>query len=203
MSQTDKPAPAHDAEVVLDRVLTVPNLITVARMVAIPIFAWVFLLGENDPLALILLVVIGSTDWLDGFVARRIGQVSKLGKLLDPVADRMAIVVVLLALVFRGVLPVVLAGALLLRDLIVSVAFPVLEAKGFERIPVNRTGKWATALIFTGMALAAGSVLDTPVQRTVELASLVLLTAGAVAYWAAGALYVGAVRRQMQERAAR
>lgn len=201
MSQTDKPAPAHDAEIVLDRVLTVPNLITILRMVAIPFFAWVFLLGENDPLALAVLVVIGSTDWLDGFVARRIGQVSRLGKLLDPVADRMAIVVVLLALVFRGVLPVVLAGALLLRDLIVSVAFPVLEAKGFERIPVNRTGKWATALIFSGMALAAGSVLDTPVQQTVELASLVLLTAGAVAYWAAGALYVGAVRRQMQERA--
>lgn len=201
MSQTDKAAPAQGGEVVLDRVVTVPNLITAVRILLIPLFAWTFLLGEFDSTALILLVVIGSTDWVDGFVARRIGQVSKLGKLLDPVADRMAIVVVLLALVFRGVVPAVLAGVLLLRDLIVSLAFPILEAKGFERIPVNRTGKWATAFIFAGMALAAGSVLDTPVQREVEAASLGLLTVGAVAYWAAGALYVKEIRRQLQARA--
>ncbi|MEX2588529.1 MAG: CDP-alcohol phosphatidyltransferase family protein [Actinomycetota bacterium] len=200
MSQTDEPTPAHDEEVVLDRALTIPNLITISRMLVIPLFAWVFLMGEYDAVALVLLVLIGSTDWLDGFVARRIGQVSKLGKLLDPVADRMAIIVVLLALVFRGVIPVLLAGALLLRDLIVSVAFPVLEAKGFERIPVNRTGKWATAFIFAGMALAAGSVLETPVRQSVEVAAVALLTAGAVAYWAAGFLYVKAIRRQVRER---
>lgn len=198
MSQTDKAAPAHGDEVVLDRVATIPNLITAVRILLIPLFAWIFLLGESDGAALVLLVVIGSTDWVDGFVARRIGQVSKLGKLLDPVADRMAIVVVLLALVFRGVVPAVLAGVLLLRDLIVSIAFPILEAKGFERIPVNRTGKWATAFIFAGMALAAGSVLDTPLRQSADVASLVLLTAGAVAYWTAGAFYVAEIRRRMQ-----
>ncbi|HVL52207.1 MAG TPA: CDP-alcohol phosphatidyltransferase family protein, partial [Actinomycetota bacterium] len=88
-------------EVVLNRVLTVPNMISTARMLLIPVFAWAFLTGDKDAFALGLLVVIGCTDWVDGYVARKTGQVSKLGKLLDPVADRVAIVVVLLALVFR------------------------------------------------------------------------------------------------------
>lgn len=203
MARTYNPATVPEDEVVLNRVLTVPNLITAARILLIPLFAWTFLLGELDVLACLLLVAIGSTDWVDGFVARRIGQVSRLGKLLDPVADRMAIVVVLLALTFRGVVAPALAGILLLRDLIVSVAFPILEARGFERIPVNRTGKWATALIFIGMALAAGSVLETPLQQGAGAASRVLLSAGAVLYWGAGALYVREVRRQVQERAGR
>ena len=92
-----------DDEVVLDRIVTVPNLISATRIALIPVFAWVFLSGSKDgTCALILLIVIGCSDWVDGYVARKTGQVSKLGKLLDPVADRMAIVIVLLALTFRA-----------------------------------------------------------------------------------------------------
>lgn len=185
---------AGSDEVVLDRVFTIPNLISFARMLLIPVFAWAFLTGDKDALALGLLVVIGCTDWVDGFVARRIGQVSKLGKLIDPVADRLAIVVVLLALVFRGVVAVEIAAVLLVRDLIVSIAFPILEAKGFPRIAVNRTGKWATAFIFAGMAFAAASVLE-PVEAFARPASGVLLIAGAVLYWTAGVFYVREIRR--------
>lgn len=185
---------AGPEEVVLNRVATVPNAITLTRMVLIPVFAWAFLTGGKDVAALVLLVVIGSTDWIDGFVARKTGQVSKLGKLLDPVADRMAIVVVLLALVFRGVVALPLAAVLLVRDLIVSIAFPILEARGFPRIPVNRTGKWATAFIFTGMAFAAASVLES-VEDIAGPASSALLAVGAVLYWVAGALYVREIRR--------
>lgn len=181
-------------EVVLDRVLTAPNVITLVRMLLIPVFGWAFLTGRDVP-ALVLLVIIGSTDWVDGFVARKFNQVSKLGKLLDPVADRMAIITVLLVLVFRNVVPLGLAAVLLLRDLIVSVAFPILEARGFPRIPVNWTGKWATAFIFVGMATAAASVLDGRAQDGLRTASLALLTVGAVLYWVAGALYVKEIRR--------
>jgi cardiolipin synthase (CMP-forming) len=181
-------------EVVLHKVWTIPNLISFTRMLLIPVFAWAFLTGGKDVAALVLLAVIGTTDWVDGFVARKTGQVSKLGKLLDPVADRMAIIVVLLALMFRGVVAVPLAAVLLVRDLIVSVLFPILEAKGVPRLPVNRTGKWATAFIFTGMAFAAASVLE-PVEDFARLASFALLVVGAVLYWLAGALYLKALRR--------
>lgn len=181
-------------EVVLHKVWTIPNLISFTRMLLIPLFAWTFLTGGKDVVALVLLVVIGTTDWVDGFVARKTGQVSKLGKLLDPVADRMAIIVVLLALVFRGVVAVPLAAVLLVRDLIVSVLFPILEAKGVPRLPVNRTGKWATAFIFTGMAFAAASVLE-PVEDFASSASFALLVVGAILYWLAGALYLRALRR--------
>ena len=181
-------------EVVLHKVWTVPNLITVTRMLLIPVFAWAFLTDGKDVAALTLLVIIGTTDWVDGFVARKFGQVSKLGKLLDPVADRMAIIVVLLVLVFRGVVALPLAAVLLVRDLIVSVMFPILEAKGVPRLPVNRTGKWATAFIFTGMAFAAASVLE-PVEDFASTASFGLLVVGAFLYWLAGGLYLRELRR--------
>ncbi len=191
---------ADDGEVVLDRIATIPNLISAFRIALIPLFAWAFLTGSKDVLSLGLLVVIGSSDWVDGYVARKTGQVSKLGKLLDPVADRIAIVIVLFALIFRGIVAFPVAAAILLRDLIVTIVFFILENRGFPRLAVNRTGKWATGLIFTGVGFAAGSVLDTPVRQASETVSEVLLIMGAVLYWFAGLLYVRAIRRLVAAR---
>jgi cardiolipin synthase len=191
---------AHDDEVVLDRIATLPNLISAIRVALIPLFAWAFLTGSRDTFAMVLLVVIGSSDWVDGFVARKTGQVSKLGKLLDPVADRIAIVIVLFALIFRGIVPLPIAAAILLRDLIVTIVFFILESRGFPRLAVNRAGKWATGLIFSGVAFAAGSVLDTPVRQAAGTLSQVLLIMGAVLYWVAGALYVRVIRRLVEAR---
>jgi cardiolipin synthase len=192
---TRRPVAQSEEEVVLDRIATIPNLISAVRVALIPVFAWVFLTGSRDALAMVLLVVIGSSDWVDGFVARKTRQVSKLGKLLDPVADRIAIVLILFALIFRGVVPFWVAAAILLRDLIVTIVFFVLESRGFPRLAVNRTGKWATGLIFAGVAMAAGSVVDTPLSEAFETVSRVLLIMGAVLYWTAGALYVLVIRR--------
>jgi cardiolipin synthase len=193
---------AHSDEVVLDRIVTVPNLISAARIALIPVFGWAFLTGSRDTFALILLIVIGCSDWVDGYVARKTGQVSKLGKLLDPVADRIAIVIVLIALTFRGVVDEPVAAALLSRDLIVSIVFPILESRGFPRLAVNQTGKWATALIFFGMGFAAGSVLETPVQEASGVLSQILLIAGAVLYWTAGVFYVREIRKLIAARSA-
>jgi len=193
---------AHNDEVVLDRIVTVPNLISAARIALIPVFGWAFLTGSRDTFALILLIVIGCSDWVDGYVARKTGQVSRLGKLLDPVADRIAIVIVLIVLTFRGVVDEPVAAALLSRDLIVSIVFPILESKGFPRLAVNQTGKWATALIFFGMGFAAGSVLETPVQTSSGVLSQILLIAGAVLYWTAGVFYVREIRKLMAARSA-
>ncbi|MDQ4149080.1 MAG: CDP-alcohol phosphatidyltransferase family protein [Actinomycetota bacterium] len=191
--------PANEDLSASNRVLTLPNLISAARMALVPWFAWVFWTRSNDVLAFVLIVVIGSTDWVDGYVARRMGQVSRLGKLLDPVADRAAIIVVLLALMLKGVVPAAPAAAILARDLIVSAVFPVLEAKRFPRIPVNRVGKLATAFIFGGMGFA---VFSLPAADGLEAfavwAAGGLLTLGAVLYWAAGGLYVREVWRLMR-----
>lgn len=182
------------------RVLTVPNAISIARLCLVPLFLWAFLTGRTVP-ALVLLAVIGGSDWVDGFVARRTGQVSVLGKLIDPVADRIAIVAVLVAFGARGTVPPLLAGAIVLRDLAVAAAFAVLEPRGMPRIPVNRTGKTATAAIFTGMALAAlALVVGEGPAPLVRAAGTGLLGAGAVLYWAAGALYAGEVRRWLRAR---
>jgi cardiolipin synthase len=193
---------AHEDEVVLDRIATVPNLISATRIALIPIFAWAFLTGSKDALALFLLIVIGCSDWIDGYVARKTGQVSKLGKLLDPVADRIAIVLVLGALTFRGVVSYPVAAVLLTRDLIVTIVFAILESRGFPRIQVNQTGKWATALIFAGMGFAAGSVLETPIQEFSGILSQFLLILGAVLYWTAGFFYVREIRKLVAARSA-
>ena len=178
----------------MSQVVNVPNVVSFVRLAAIPYFWWVTLGRDDIPLAAALIVAIGTTDWVDGYVARKTGQISKLGKLLDPVADRVAIIVVLLALVFRGVVPMPLAAIILVRDLIVSVIFPILEAKGVPRLPVNRTGKLATAFIFTGMGFAAASVLE-PVADFSSAVSFALLAAGGVLYWIAGVLYLIELRK--------
>jgi len=175
---------------VLTRGFTIPNLITSVRIALIPVFAFVFLSGRADGAAFALLAVIGASDWVDGFVARQTGQVSVLGKLLDPIADRAAIMTVLLVLAFRGTIWWPLAASILIRDLLVTVAFIVLEAKGFPRLPVNRTGKAATFAIFAGMGLAVFSIaFSTPVDKQVGAASLALLAIGAAMYWVAASLY--------------
>lgn len=179
------------------RVVTVPNLVTAGRLALLPVFLWTFLTAR-DGTALVLLVVIGVSDWLDGFLARRLGQVSELGKLLDPVSDRIVIVAVVAVLAFRGSLPWPLAATILARDLVVAVAFAVLEGKGVPRLAVNFTGKTATLLLFTGMSVVVLSVLTGAAPDGIaRLIGLAVLVAGAVLYWVAAVLYFGTARRAL------
>jgi cardiolipin synthase len=180
-----------------DQIWTVPNLISAGRLLLVPAFVWAFLV-DWDVLGVVLIFVIGSSDWVDGYVARRFNQVSELGKLLDPVSDRIAIVAVLVVFAVEKRLPLLLAGVILLRDLIVAIAFPILEKKGMERIPVNRAGKWATASIFAGLGFLALE-LATPQEAAsvIHTVAVALLAVGAVLYWWAGFLYVGEIRRRL------
>jgi len=182
------------------RVLTVPNLISFARLALIPIFFWLFVTRTNDALAFALVVVVGSTDWVDGFVARRTGQVSVLGKILDPVADRVAIVAILLAFLFRGTIPIAVALVILVRDALVALVFPILEARGYPRIPVNFVGKAGTAAVYVGAGTAAASLVLQ--SLAIHSAAIVLLWIGAGLYWVAGILYVGEIRKLVRARAA-
>jgi cardiolipin synthase len=129
-------------------VLTIPNLVSSARLAAIPYFWWVTLARNDIPQAAVLIFVIGGTDWVDGYLARRLDQVSEFGKLLDPLADRLMIFSALLAGLIAGVLPAVIAVPLLVREALVAVGAAVLARMGGGRLDVRYMGKVATFLVY-------------------------------------------------------
>ena len=187
-------------ELVSNRVLTLPNAITIARLGLLPVFIWLYLTKQDWP-ALVVLFVLGNTDWVDGTVARRTGQVSELGKVLDPISDRIAIVAVMLAIVARGQVPWWLAGVILGRELLIALAFAVLEARGVPRIPVNRVGKLATLSIFSGMGLTVVAlVVPGKVGENIQAVALVVLTLGAALYWVATGMYFIELRKRLRQR---
>lgn len=184
------------------RILTLPNLITGVRISFIPVFAWLFLSGKNDLVAFWIVVAVGCTDWVDGFVARRTGQISALGKILDPIADRAAIVTVLLVLAFRGTIAWPLAASIVGRDAVVSAVFIALERRGFPRLPVNFLGKLATSFIFFGLGFAVSAVAFPQLSTALLLAiANWFLAIGAVLYWIAAGLYLRAILRTGRSRA--
>ncbi len=132
--------------------LTVPNLISIARLALIPVFLWL-LLGRDDPVAAgWLLGLIGATDWIDGVLARRLGQVTELGKFLDPLADRIAVVAGLIGGMIAGVLPAWFALAILVREGLVGVGALYLGLAARAKLAVRRLGKIATLLVYAGVA---------------------------------------------------
>ena len=127
-----------------DRIVTVPNALSALRLLGVPLFLW-FLLGpEWDLAALGVLVVAGISDYLDGKLARALGQTSRLGALLDPLADRLYIVSTLVAFVLRDVVPWWVAAVILGRDLLLALCLPVLRAYGYPPLSVHYLGKAAT-----------------------------------------------------------
>jgi len=168
-------------------VLTVPNVVTLARLACIPLFCWL-LFADQEVAAFVLLAALGATDWVDGWLARRLGQVSELGKILDPVADRVLLLTAALALVIDGVVPVVIAVLVLAREVVVSGATLALAAAGAARIdvqPVGKAGTFVLMFAFPGFLLA--SILDPGAGHDlVEIASWALAVVGlALSYYAA------------------
>lgn len=175
-----------------DRLLTVPNAITAARLSGLPVFAWLILGAGALTTAFWLLVVVAATDWVDGFVARRFDQVSRIGALLDPLVDRLLIATVVLTLLAAGILPGWAVAAVLVRDGIVLVGgFAMFRS--FPPIAVTRTGKTATLLLMVGLpafllAEIAGSEVLFVVAYTVTVV-------GIAAYYGAGVQYARAALR--------
>ncbi len=132
--------------------LTIPNLISLVRLGLIPIFLWL-LIGKDDPLSAgLLLGVIGSTDWVDGYLARRLNQVSEVGKILDPLADRIAVVTAVIAGLVTGDLPFWFAWALIIREALVGVGAVVVALRGHTSLAVRKMGKLATLLLYAAVA---------------------------------------------------
>jgi cardiolipin synthase len=183
---------AADARV--DRVLTVPNGVTAARLAAVPVFLWL-LFGLHERVAAAgLLAVLGATDWVDGWLARRLGQVSTLGKVLDPVADRILIGVAVVAIMVDGSVPLWLGVSVLTREALVSAAVLALAALGAARIDVVWVGKAGTfgLMVAFPLFLAAGPSASWSNPAFVA-AWVCAVPALALSWYAAGA-YVPAAR---------
>lgn len=170
------------------RLLTIPNVISFARLATVPVFVWLFVSGREN--AGVILYAIGAwTDFLDGYIARKTDSVTELGKLLDPLADRIFIAALVIALVVRETMPWWVALAVLGRDLLVLSLFPYLERRKIARIAVNRVGKTATAFLFAGLTMLAVSETTLAGSDALSGPGLGFTLLGATLYWAAGYLY--------------
>src|SRR3989440_10935366 len=156
------------AEQTSRRILTVPNLISFARLAGVPLFLYLFLGPHAYVAALVVLTVGGTSDWVDGYLARRLGQVSRLGPLLDPLADRLYILATLVAFTVGRVVPWWFTPALLLRELVLIGSLAVLRRYGYGPPPVHYLGKTATVILLFGfpvLLLAHASAGAAPVAR--------------------------------------
>ncbi len=175
-----------------DRVWTVPNALSALRLLGVPVFLYWVLETEQDGRAILLLMVAGATDYLDGKIARKYGQFSRLGQLLDPLADRAYILATLLALVARDGLPLWWALALISRDVFLGCFFFPLRRRGFGPPPVHFLGKAATfnLLYAFPMLLAALPDRDDLLSTVFRPLGWAFATWGSTLYWYAGLLYV-------------
>ena len=183
---------------ITDRVWTIPNILSFARLLGVPVFLWLLLgprTGWADSAALGVLMFSGVSDYLDGKLARAWGQTSRLGQLLDPAADRLYIVATVAAFTVRGIIPLVLTLVLFARELFLAALLPVLSRHGYGPLPVHYLGKAATFNLLYAFPLLllgsrAGALGD--VTRVVGWAFTVW---GTCLYWFAGVLYAVQVRR--------
>ncbi|EIE99426.1 CDP-alcohol phosphatidyltransferase family protein [Saccharomonospora glauca] len=186
-----------DGELPLLRQLTtVPNLLSILRLAGVPVFLWLLLGPEEDGWALVLLVLSGITDWLDGKLARLLDQTTKLGQLLDPAADRLYIAAALLAFLLRGIVPWWIVALLVGRELVVGLGLVVLRRHGFAPPEVTYVGKAATFNLMYALPLML--VTHEPTTTFAEVAqpfAYAFTTWGAVLYLWSGALYLWQIAR--------
>jgi len=178
-----------------DRILTIPNVISFLRIALIPVFFALIVDRDTTFGGLVLFVFVVATDWVDGALARATGQVSELGKVLDPVADRLAIAAGLIALVVVDAFPLWAALLILVRDLAILVAGIVLLAKRHTRIEVRYIGKVATFALMTSIACIAWGNLGYVLSEAALACGWAIFAAGIVEYYVATVLYVGDLRR--------
>ena len=184
-----------EADEPVDRVLTIPNGISVARLAGVPVFLWLVLGPHADAWAVGLLIVAGLSDWLDGKIARALNQTSRLGQLLDPAADRLYIAATLIALAIRAIIPWWLVAVLAVRELTVGVSLEMLRRRTrIGGLQVSLAGKAATLcllyafpLLFLGDHPGWGGTL----ARVIGWAFAIW---GTALYWQSALLYLTQIR---------
>ncbi|HEY7668072.1 MAG TPA: CDP-alcohol phosphatidyltransferase family protein [Actinomycetota bacterium] len=177
------------------RILTVPNAISFVRILLTPVFVVLIIDDDTTTAGLLLFAVVVATDWVDGLVARRTGQVSELGKVLDPVADRVAIAAGLIALVVRGVFPLWAALLILVRDVAVLIGGTLAMARHHVRIDVRFIGKLATFSLMFAIPAIAWADLGLPLAEAASVVGWAAFAVGIVEYYVAAWVYARDIRR--------
>lgn len=170
-------------------VLTLPNAISAARLLLVPVFA-VLLVREQDLLALVVLAVAGASDWLDGVLARAMNQQSRLGELLDPAADRLFILVTLLALASREIVPWWLVVVLVGRDALLALVLVVLQVARIGPLPVHFVGKAGTFALLYAFPLLLLAQWDGVLGTAAGVTGWAFAWWGIALYWLAAAVYL-------------
>ena len=188
----------------LGRIFTAPNGITFVRLACIPLFVWLLFGAHEQTAAAILLAVLGATDWVDGFVARRFHQVSTLGKVMDPMADRVLVGTGVIAILVYGAVPLWFGLATIAREVLVSAMVLLLAALGAARIDVLWVGKAGTfGLMFAYPTFLLGYG-DAGWQEPIRVIGWVTGIVGLTLAWIAAGSYIAPARQALRDgRAAR
>jgi cardiolipin synthase len=187
----DESAQTHAAH----GVWTVPNLLSALRLAGVPVFLWLVLGPEEDGWALALLMFSGITDFLDGWLARRLDQQSVVGQVLDPVADRLYILAVVVGLALRDIIPWWMAVSLPLRDALMWGLVPILRTRGYSSLPVHFLGKAATFNLLYAFPLLLLGDGDGTLATLAQVFGWAFALWGIGLYWWAGVLYAWQVRK--------
>jgi len=170
-------------------IVNIPNLLSFLRLALVPVFLWL-LLQQMFVAAIVILAISGLTDFLDGYLARKLNQMTKLGKVLDPVADRLYIFATLLGLSATGMVPWWLTGLVILRDLLMLFSLPVLASTGHKTLPVHYLGKASTfALLYSFPLLLMGKIFTEAAFWIAPIAWAFALW-GVFLYWWSGFAYL-------------
>ena len=177
---------------------SVPNLLSLLRLLLVPVFLWL-LLADHLIWALIVLAAAGASDWLDGVIARKFNQITELGKVLDPAADRLYIFATLIGLTINGNIPLWLAVVIITRDVMLLLVYPLLATHGYGPLPVHYLGKAGTFALLYALPL----LLMADIWPQADFLILPLAWAfaywGIAMYWIAGFIYVNQVRKLLSK----
>lgn len=182
-----------------DRIVTIPNVITIVRLCLLPVFVWLLFGRDDRASAAWLLAAIGTTDFFDGYLARRLHQVSELGKVLDPVADRLLFFVAIGSILVDGSIPVWFAAAVLAREVLVAGATLALAALGAARVEVTWFGKAGAFALMMSVPFFLGSHGDLSWADTAEVLAWATGLPGLALAWYSLLLYVPLARRALRE----
>jgi cardiolipin synthase len=181
------------------RVFTIPNVISFLRILLIPVFSVLIVDRDSSAVGILLFTAVVATDWVDGFVARRTGQVSELGKILDPLADRLAIAAGLIALVVRDAFPLWAALLILIRDLAILLGGAFLLSERRVRIDVRWIGKLATFSLMMAIPLISWGALGLPLGEAALVCGWIAFVVGIVESYVAAGAYFGDLRRALAD----
>lgn len=187
------------ADPVSDRIFTVPNLISMVRLLMVPVVLVLILQRQYIP-AVIVLVIAGVSDWLDGVIARRFNQMSQLGKVLDPIADRLFIAVTLTGMAIQGLVTWWVLAVIIAREAAVGITIPILARRGYPGYPVHFAGKAGTSALMYAFPLLLIASLDNIVGEIAAVVGWAAVFWGIFLYWYAGVLYLIQFKQVMRSR---